>query len=223
MIPSVSTLFLIILGVVTLLWFLRRTQRSSRLVYVKNYRFHPGVIKRFRAEHPQLDDGEVKDVIGGLKDYFLLHQMAKKEFMAMPSQVVDDLWHEFILFTKQYQDFSQKALGRYLHHTPAEAMDEKQDASAALKLTWSHCCKLEKIDPMRPTHLPRLFNLDQRYKIPNGFYYTKNCHGDKSMGYCGSHMGCTSGCISGAESSSGGFSSDAGSGCSSCSSCGGGD
>jgi len=221
--PSVSTFIILTMGAIMGALMIRRMRHTSRLQYIESYRFHPGVIKRFRTQHPQLDDREVKEVIGGLKDYFCLHHIAKKEFMAMPSQVVDDLWHEFILFTKQYQQFSNKALGRYLHHLPTEAMDEKLDASAALKLTWHHSCKFEKIDPMQPSHLPRLFDLDKRYKIPNGFYYTKNCHGDKSMGYCGSHMGCTSGCISGSDASSGGFSADGGAGCSSCSSCGGGD
>jgi len=218
---SISTIVILIIGALASVWFIRRLQHNTRLQYVQNYRFHPGVVKRFREKHPQLDDREVKEVIGGLKDYFRLHHLAKKSFMAMPSQVVDDLWHEFILFTKQYQTFSNRSLGRYLHHLPTEAMTEKLDSSAALKLTWHHACKLEKIDPMRPERLPRLFDLDQRYKITNGFYYTKNCHGNKDLGFCGSHMGCASGCVSASDAGLG--SSDGGAGCSSCSSCGGGD
>ncbi len=52
----------------------------------------------------------------------------------MPSQVVDDAWHEFILFTRAYQQYCNKALGRYLHHTPAEAMDSPTIAQEGNKL-----------------------------------------------------------------------------------------
>ena len=29
---------------------------------------------------------------------------------------VDDLWHEFILFTKLYTEFCEKVAGKYIHH-----------------------------------------------------------------------------------------------------------
>jgi len=35
-----------------------------------------------------------------------------------PSQVVDDVWHEFILCTQAYTDFCQERYGRYVHHHP---------------------------------------------------------------------------------------------------------
>jgi len=38
----------------------------------------------------------------------------------MPSEIVYVAWHEFLLFTREYQVFSQKAMGRFLHHTPTE-------------------------------------------------------------------------------------------------------
>jgi hypothetical protein len=40
----------------------------------------------------------------------------------MPSRVVDDAWHEFILDSLAYTAFCNAAFGFYLHHTPDEAM-----------------------------------------------------------------------------------------------------
>lgn len=38
------------------------------------------------------------------------------------TQIVDDAWHAFILDTPAYAEFCRDALGRFLHHRPAEAM-----------------------------------------------------------------------------------------------------
>ncbi|HLC37619.1 MAG TPA: hypothetical protein VJJ53_02460 [Candidatus Nanoarchaeia archaeon] len=38
--------------------------------------------------------------------------------LAMASKQVDVVWHQFILFTKQYSVFGDEMLGRYIHHSP---------------------------------------------------------------------------------------------------------
>ena len=38
--------------------------------------------------------------------------------LAMMSEPVDNVWHQFILFTQQYHDFCDDFLGGYLHHVP---------------------------------------------------------------------------------------------------------
>ena len=35
-----------------------------------------------------------------------------------PSKSVDLAWHEFILFTRLYQEFCKLKFGRFIHHTP---------------------------------------------------------------------------------------------------------
>ncbi|CAL2075608.1 hypothetical protein [Tenacibaculum sp. 190524A02b] len=37
-----------------------------------------------------------------------------------PSLLVDLAWHEFILFTRYYQEFCLKHYQRFIHHTPSE-------------------------------------------------------------------------------------------------------
>lgn len=38
--------------------------------------------------------------------------------VAMISQDVDEVWHQFLLFTTEYMDMTQKHFGTFLHHVP---------------------------------------------------------------------------------------------------------
>ena len=40
-----------------------------------------------------------------------------------PSKEVDDMWHWFILHTKQYIEFCGEFFGHYVHHSPADTAD----------------------------------------------------------------------------------------------------
>ena len=35
-----------------------------------------------------------------------------------PTKIIDDAWHEFILFTRMYANFCEEKFGRFIHHTP---------------------------------------------------------------------------------------------------------
>ena len=37
-----------------------------------------------------------------------------------PSKVVDECWHEMILFTRSYHDFCHQFHGRFIHHEPSK-------------------------------------------------------------------------------------------------------
>jgi len=49
---------------------------------------------------------------------FLLLILLGYENIGMTSQVVDEVWHAFILFTIDYTRFCQGVFGFYLHHVP---------------------------------------------------------------------------------------------------------
>ena len=96
----------------------------------------------------------------GLREYFHLCNIAGKRMVSMPSQAVDLAWHEFILFTKQYETFCTNAFGRFLHHTPAEAMTSPTVAQTGIKTAWRISCYREKMQPKSATRLPMLFAMD---------------------------------------------------------------
>jgi len=127
----------------------------------------------------------------------------------MPSQVVDDAWHEFILFTRSYERFCQQAYGKFLHHTPAEAMRSPTSAQDGIKRAWRLACLKEKIHPKTPTRLPLLFALDAELAIANGFIYSLNCI-PGSGSYCVNNIGCGGGCSAGCGADGNSCSSDGG-------------
>lgn len=213
-----------------LLFIARRSRRARQRAYINNYRFHSSIKDKVREKYPHLGDAQLEMVLEGLREYFHLCHTAKRRMVAMPSQAVDVAWHEFILFTRSYKKFCDKAIGRFLHHTPTVAMKSPTLAQEGIKRSWRLACAKEKIDPKTPTRLPLLFAIDGLLSIPDGFTYNLNCQDPNSpaygSGYCAGHIGCTSGCAgdSGGGSDSGNFfggDSSCGSNCGS--GCGGGD
>lgn len=197
-------------GVLVLFAFLiARIRRTHRLSYIGSYQFPSRVTKRLKESYPHLRDQDVDSVLDALRDYFHICSLAKRRMVAMPSQAVDLAWHEFILFTRNYDLFCRRAIGRFLHHTPTEAMSSPTLAQEGIRRAWRLACAKDHIDPKRPTHLPLLFAIDGLLKIDDGFIYTLNCQ-DKSSpmygtGYCAGHIGCASGCSGDTGGSSNGF------------------
>lgn len=95
----------------------------------------------------------------------------------MPARVVDAMWHEFILHTQAYRDWCALALGRFLHHTPAEVLGRDARRNDGLRRAWYWACKDEAIDPRAPTRLPLLFALDAKLQIAGGYRYMPDCRG----------------------------------------------
>ncbi len=176
--------------------------------FIANYVFPNKVNEMILKEYPHLTNEDIDLVFKGLKEYFIICHRAKKQMVSMPSQVIDVAWHEFILFTKKYNDFCKQSLGRFLHHTPAEAMKSQKVAQDGIKTAWRLACQREGINPSSPSALPLLFAIDSMLNIHNGFKYSLNCSNNNvgDGGYCASHIGCSScggsGC--GGEASCGG-------------------
>ncbi|MFC1749296.1 glycine-rich domain-containing protein [Pseudomonadota bacterium] len=97
----------------------------EREEFIKAYVMPDKVSRVLKEKHPHLSDENITQVIDALKHYFLICNGNATKSISMPSRVVDDAWHEFILFTSLYQSFCNKGLKRFLHHTPAEAMTSK--------------------------------------------------------------------------------------------------
>ena len=203
----------LLLALFWLVW--RKWRQAGQTLFIERFPLQERLDRRLAARRPELDATQRAEVLEGLRDYFLISNTAGRRMVAMPSQAVDDAWHEFILFTRQYEQFCHRAFGRFLHHTPAEAMTSPTQAGDGIKRAWRLACAHEGINPKVPDRLPRLFALDARLGIAGGFVYQIDClaaGGTGSGGYCASHIGCSSGCAgdSGDGSSDGG---DGGGGC----------
>lgn len=48
-----------------------------------------------------------------------MHREIKQGLVVDPSiAVIDEMWHNFVLFTKEYFEFCHQFFGRYMHHAP---------------------------------------------------------------------------------------------------------
>jgi hypothetical protein len=60
---------------------------------------------------------EAEQVFGELKRYFWLC-LSTKTPLPMLSALVDGVWHQFVLFTREYDAFCRTYLGGFYHHAP---------------------------------------------------------------------------------------------------------
>lgn len=150
--------------------------------------------RKLRDTYPQLSGKDVELVERGLRQFFVACLRSRRKFVAMPSQVVDAMWHEFILHTRAYRDWCELTLGWFLHHTPALALGAQSRSNDGLRRAWYWACREEAIRPEAPSRLPLLFALDAKLGIPNGFHYMPDCRdiarksaagGDGGAVYCG--------------------------------------
>ena len=137
----------------------RKARQARRERLIDSYRFPESIAAKVGKTYPHLNDAEVMRVMQGLCN------MAGRRMVSMPSQAVDVAWHEFILFTRKYEHFCGKALGRFLHHTPAEAMRSPTSAQAGIKTAWRLSCLREGMQPRAAHRLPLLFAIDAQLRV----------------------------------------------------------
>ena len=213
---------LLVLAVVTLVLALR-LRRARRADFIRGYVFPKGLLDKLQQRRPALAARDLQLVSRALRQFFLAHLKSGGQFVSMPSQVADDLWHEFILYTRHYEQFCRQAFGSFLHHTPAVVLGPERRNNAGLRRTWWWCCREENIDPRQPLRLPLLFALDAKLGIADGFRYVPDCgplrrDGDGGGVYCGGHFasdevdGSTDGFPDGGSDGGGGDGGDGGGG-----------
>lgn len=219
--PALLVVIAVLALVAILLW--RRNRRLERERFIRDYTWPKGLLDRLGKRRPELSVKDRALVARGLRQYFLAYLRAGR-YVSMPSEVVDDLWHEFILYTKGYDAFCRQAFGRFFHHTPAVVLSDDQQGNEGLRRCWYWCCREESIDPKHPTRLPLLFALDSKLGIADGFLYSPDCKALQASGQGGStHCGGDLGSGSGSDGGCGDSSSDSGDGGSCGGGCGGGD
>jgi hypothetical protein len=95
------------------------------------------VINRYKKDYPN-NTLQAEDALRELVKYFWIsqkHQLDLKQFpdkeelkficgMHPEMTEIDDMWHTFLLFTKEYMAFGKKYFDIYLHHVPKPENEE---------------------------------------------------------------------------------------------------
>src|SRR5262245_45645941 len=110
--------------------------KARREHFIRSFMFPRGVFEKFHQARPTLGVKEQQLVARALRQFFLAYFKSGYRRVAMPSKVADDLWHEFILFTREYKAFCEAAFGNFLHHTPAVRMGAVKYDNEGLRRVW---------------------------------------------------------------------------------------
>lgn len=104
---------------------------KSTLEELKNYR-NDAVVNRF-LETWALPVAEAEDIFEETKKWLWLSAYNKerqedsiKLAISQSLKLIDEMWHTFILFTKDYCNFCERYFGYYIHHWPTPRADYDQ-------------------------------------------------------------------------------------------------
>ncbi len=122
---------------------------------LREYEIPDYIKQRFWKDHAQnLTKKEVDKVFDSFKDFVFL---ASFKPVYLSSYIIDEAWHTFILFTKDYHQFCNAVVGKYFHHHPSiKRGGFKADLSEMEDTYWLMKEKLPK---------SKLFTLDKEYGI----------------------------------------------------------
>jgi hypothetical protein len=75
------------------------------------------LLKEQIVENPE----EAQTLFTEVKRYIVLTFLDETIHWEMYSRPIDEVWHQFVLFTREYINFSTRFFGRYIHHAPGNA------------------------------------------------------------------------------------------------------
>jgi hypothetical protein len=107
---------------------------ARREKYIRAYVFSGALFDKLKQKHAHLDLRNCQLVARALREFFLAYLKSGYRYLGMPSRVVDDLWHEFILDTREYGRFCEAAFGRYFRHTPQSPWERRRTRTQVYEL-----------------------------------------------------------------------------------------
>lgn len=100
---------------------------ATTLTGLLQYR-NEDVLSRF-TDLFEVTEAEAEDIFTETKKFLFI---CRQPGVFIPDEllIVDEMWHNFILFTATYQDFCTHYFGGYLHHTPASKAEKAKHKEA---------------------------------------------------------------------------------------------
>lgn len=154
---------------------------NEYFTFIDEFEFHPAILERFVKETNEkfnisICSYDIPDIVFALKSFFKCSIKYNNEYpIVMPSSIVDELWHVFLLYTKEYYNFCAN-LGFFIHHSPdnlkewrlPDVLKQKSNDQKLTNLINSYqlLCNIEGLDPLKDIS-PSIFNIDIKYSFEN--------------------------------------------------------
>jgi hypothetical protein len=151
--------------------------KARRAAAVDSLEFPSGVRHRFALARPDLTVEDVRRVEAAARQWFRLVARNPRVKLAMPSVVVDDLWHELVLDTREYATFCQAAFGRFLHHVPDPVSGSPAELASRSRQLLATLEFARQDEGCEGPQLPLLFSIDQQLAVAGGRRYLADCGG----------------------------------------------
>lgn len=123
-------------------------------------------------KYPKMKENDYRTALEGLFCWFEICKGHPKKLKPMPSVSIDDMWHFFILHTKQYSIFCEEFFGYFLHHSPDDVAVSKNETNEEIKILslWILACEMEYLNPIDTNSKPSLFYSDVLFGIKSSSY-----------------------------------------------------
>jgi len=99
-------------------------KETTSLEQVLQYK-NQNIINKFLEEY-DLSEEEVKDIFEETKKWLWLCSISPKLYMDDSIVVIDKMWHTFILFTKDYNEFCLHYFDNFIHHEPSTTAQKEE-------------------------------------------------------------------------------------------------
>lgn len=115
--------------------FIELPQKTKKaLVRLEQYELPDYIRERLQKRFPFkfMAQNEIDDCIIEFKKYMaiLVINYGNGRGIPMVSELVDEVWHTFVLFTRDYHKFCKMLVGGYIHHIPNTGGDESDPREA---------------------------------------------------------------------------------------------
>ena len=81
----------------------------------------PYLVEKLLKDSIARTEDEARALFREVKRYFVLTSVESSKTFEMSSLLIDQAWHEFVLFTSSYTSYCRRFFGHYLPHAPANA------------------------------------------------------------------------------------------------------
>jgi hypothetical protein len=102
--------------------------------------------RRYLSEHPKATETYFEVCFYELKRFFIMCSLLNN--VPMFSKKVDAIWHEMLMYTKEYEKFSSTLCGEHIHHAPNDVVTPDPHGRAWFDLLYAKVFVFTEFTPI---------------------------------------------------------------------------